>query len=67
MSDIGKLLGSLTSCSCMRSQKLFVQARQTVTRCGVIAHALSLIRVILFFVCVRKDRETDQFKPSFID
>ena len=28
---------------------------------------LSFIRVILFFVCVRKDCETDQFKPSFID
>ena len=52
----------------VRPQKLFVQARRTVTRCGPGAQALSLIRVIMFFVCVRKDYETGQFfKPPFIN
>ena len=35
---------------------------------AVIAQALSHIRVIMFFVCVRKDCETGQFfKPPFIN
>ena len=78
MSGIGELLGPLYAISELllmnrmqphevRPQNLFVQARRTVTRCGVIAQALSLIRVIMFVVCVRKDFEAGQFKPSFID
>ena len=78
MSGIGELLGPLYAISELllmdrmqphevRPQNLFVQACRTVTRCGVIAQALSLIRVIMFVVCVRKDREAGQFKPSFID
>ena len=78
MSGIGELLGPLYAISELllmdrmqphevRPQNLFVQACRTVTRCGVIAQALSLIRVIMFVVCVRKDCEAGQFKPSFID
>ena len=78
MSGIGELLGPLYAISELllmdrmqphevRPQNLFVQARRTVTRCGVIAQALSLIKVIMFVVCVRKDSEAGQFKPSFID